>query len=200
MRLTEVIHRLGSGSHTFRVRATDTAGNVDTSPASRTWTVESTPTSTQTFAVEADAYASEAQPSVNFGAATRLNTDDGSGNDEHSYLRFSVSGLSRPIVGAKVRAYATNGSTNGPAIFGVDGAWSELGLTWATRPLAAGAASDDKGSVPKGTYVEFDVTPMVEGDGTYDFVLMPTSTDGMNLASREEPTVDRRPALVLTLG
>src|SRR6185312_7570768 len=31
---------LGEGAHTFSVRATDSSGNVDPSPASRTWTVE----------------------------------------------------------------------------------------------------------------------------------------------------------------
>lgn len=31
---------LSSGSHTFEVRATDAAGNTDTTPATRTWTIE----------------------------------------------------------------------------------------------------------------------------------------------------------------
>ncbi len=31
---------LGDGEHTFSVRATDTAGNTDTTPATRTWTVD----------------------------------------------------------------------------------------------------------------------------------------------------------------
>ncbi len=33
---------VSDGSHTFRVRATDTAGNTDTTPATRTWTIDAT--------------------------------------------------------------------------------------------------------------------------------------------------------------
>jgi hypothetical protein len=44
-----VLNDLGDGPHTFRVRATDRAGNVDTTPASHTWTVETrAPTTTIT--------------------------------------------------------------------------------------------------------------------------------------------------------
>jgi hypothetical protein len=37
---------LSDGPHTFRVRATDSTGNVDPTPAERTWTVETTPPQT----------------------------------------------------------------------------------------------------------------------------------------------------------
>ena len=37
---------LGAGTHTFQVRATDTAGNTDPVPAAETWTVDTTPPNT----------------------------------------------------------------------------------------------------------------------------------------------------------
>jgi hypothetical protein len=51
------LSNLADGSHTFQVRAIDEAGNVDVSPASYTWTVDTTaPTITLTKPAEGDSY------------------------------------------------------------------------------------------------------------------------------------------------
>jgi hypothetical protein len=42
---------LSDGSHTFNVRATDSAGNIDPSPASYSWTIDTTAISLNKYAL-----------------------------------------------------------------------------------------------------------------------------------------------------
>ena len=75
--------------------------------------------------------------------------------------------------------------------------WSETAINWNTRPARTSAATDDKGAIPVNTWVEYDVTPFVTGNGTYSFNLATTSNDGIDFYSRETATL--RPELVVTL-
>ena len=184
---------LAPASHGFEVRATDAAGNPDPSPASWSWTIGTTGQVTRSFAVEADASVFEANPTTNFGTAASLKVD--SGPQEQSYLRFTVGGVSGAIQSATMRVFATNGSANGPAVYATGNSWLETGITWNSRPAQVGAAADDKGSVTSGTWIEFNVTALVSGNGTFSFVLVPTSSDGMDTRSRQAST--NRPELVV---
>jgi hypothetical protein len=57
---------------------------------------------------------------------------------------------------------------------------------------------DDKGSIPTNSWVEYNVTPLVTGTGTYSFDLATNSTDGVDFYNREAASL--RPELVITTG
>ena len=65
------------------------------------------------------------------------------------------------------------------------GGWTESGITWNNRPSVIGGAVADIGNTPRDTWVEYDLTGHVTGDGVYDFGLLPDSTNGVRFDSRE---------------
>jgi hypothetical protein len=59
---------LADGSHTFRVRATDTVGNVEPAPASYTWQVDTVPPDTSIGPTEPPALSNSTAPSFDLSA------------------------------------------------------------------------------------------------------------------------------------
>ena len=149
---------------------------------------------TLSFAAQADARVHEAYPATNYGTSSRLEVD-GSPRAE-TYLRFTVSGVSGTVTGAKLRVYVTNGSDDGPALHASAVAWSETAITWGNRPALTSEAVQDMGKVAANAWIELDVTRLVAGDGVYSFALIPMSRNGIDLSSRE--AASNRPQLVVT--
>jgi chitodextrinase len=187
-------------TYTLGVDAFDAAGNrspqASVTAATSTCPTTTPPGGTVTFTAVADARVEEANPSSNFGSSF-LRDDGGTDPDVHSYLRFAVRGLSGAVTSAKLRMYATSSTVDGPALYATATDWSENAVTWGNRPAPASPASDDKGSISSGTWIEFDVTRLVTGDGVYGFVLIGTSSDGVDMSSREGSAA---PQLVLSTG
>jgi hypothetical protein len=186
---------LATGSHTFQVRATDLSANADPTPAAQTWTVD-THFQTVTLSPTADARVEQANASTNFGTNATLIADNQPNTE--SYLSFSVSGTGGAVVGAKLRLFAFDGTSDGPQAYGAANSWTETGITWNTSPARTTALLDDKGTIASNTWVEFDVGAAVTGDGTYSFEIAPMSSDGISFRSREAGT--DRPQLVLTVA
>src|SRR4030042_5217596 len=134
--------------------------------------------SSLTLAVEADARVLESNPTTNYGMTTRLGIDT---PGEESYLRFTVSGVTSGIQSATLRLYVTNGSSNGPSLYLTDNSWTETGITWNNRPAPTSGVIADVGSIVANGWAEDDLTSALTGNGTYDFVLLPDSTDGATL-------------------
>jgi hypothetical protein len=156
-------------------------------------------TTTLTFSANADAQVREAQPTTNFGTSA-LRADGGSDPDVESDLRFQVTGVSGPVQSAKLRVYATSGTADGPAAYSTSWTGLETALSWSNRPARTSAATDDKGAISAGAWVEWDVKSLVSGNGTHSFILATTSTDGVDFSSREAADATRRPQLVLTVA
>jgi hypothetical protein len=179
---------------------TPTAVNTSTSTLIPTSSPTNTPVSTATinsgstliFTTVADARVAEASPTTNYGTSTNLQADGDAGIAQNSYIRFNATGISGSIQNAKLRVFCTtNGTNNGPAVYLADSSWIESGtggITWNTRPALLSGAVDNSGAFGTSTWVEYNVTTLVTGNGTYTFALIADSNDGVTFSSREGTT------------
>jgi hypothetical protein len=151
---------------------------------------------TTTFGAAADARVEAANPSTNFGSSTLLRVDGGSDPAVDTYLRFSVAGIAGPVQKATLRLFATTDTANGPSLYATASTWTETQITWVNRPLANTAAIGRRATVATNTWVDYDVTSLVTGNGAYSVSLHTLSVDGLNFASREASA--NRPQLVVT--
>jgi chitodextrinase len=203
-------------SYTFEVDSFDAAGNrseralvtASTAPClssvpALTTTVETltgsenpagAESASLSFPALADARVQESAPTTNYGTSY-LRADGGSDPDVESYLSFAVSRLDGPIRQATLRVYASSYTNDGPSAYATSSGWSESAIVWNSRRSRQGLPLADKGRIASGTWVEYDVTSAVTGAGTYSFVLVPSSSDGVNFDSRERA---RPPELVIT--
>jgi len=148
------------------------------------------------FAPVADARIKQEYPNTNYGSITYLRVDGGGDPGVQSYLRFAVSGISGSVKSAKIRLYAYTDTVDGPAIYLTSNTWAENTITWNNRPGRLGNKIDDRARIKPNTWVDYDVTKLVQGNGTYSFVLYTLSDDGVYFRSREASS--NRPELVLT--
>ena len=138
------------------------------------------------FMPEADARVRESEPSANFGDGTTLRADGASDSGIESFLRFTVTDVSEPIESASLRLYVTdNGTQDGPAVYLTSNSWDENSITWDNRPAPTGSAADNKGRLSTNNWVDYDVTSLVTASGTFSFVLVADSSDGVVFSSRE---------------
>lgn len=181
-------------------RTPTTGAPVNTSTFTPTSTM-SGPGTTLTFTPVADARVAQATPTTNYGAQTNLQAGAASGSAQNSYLRFTLSGITGSIQSVKLRVYCmTNATNNGPAVYLADNNWAETGtsgITWNTQPALLSGAFDNKGAISLSTWVEYNVTALVAGDGTYSFALVADGSDGVTFASREGTP---QPEIVVTLA
>lgn len=145
------------------------------------------------FTPDADARVEQLWPTRNFGTARTLTA--GTFFRSESYLRFTVSGITGPVEQATLRLSVTNGTTNGPSVApSSNTTWSETGITWNTRPRV-GTGIGNADVIPAQGWVEYDVTPLIAGNGVFTLALVPDASDSLTVNSREAS--ENAPQLVI---
>jgi hypothetical protein len=196
-----------SPTSTSTPTATMTSTPTNTPAPTNTPTMTLTPTQTLTptpttaggsplvFVAQADAHVRQAKPTSNFGTAITVSIDGDANAIYEGYFQFTVTGVTGPVQSAVLRVFASDSTVDGPAVTAVDNTWTETGITWNTKPAPITGVIANVGSTTGGTWVEYDVTLVVIGDGVYSFALSPENADGVTLSSREGT---QPPQLVVT--
>jgi len=103
---------LGDGTHTFDVRATDPAGNLDTSPASYSWKIDNVAPSTPTLTAPADALTTNGLPQL------RATFADGTAGGDSGTVEFQLCSSSAsagascaPVAQSVTSGLVSNGGT-----------------------------------------------------------------------------------------
>jgi CSLREA domain-containing protein len=198
---------LAVGNHEFRVRAEDAAGNVDTTPATRTWTVAATCVpSTPTVGASADTWLLQSSSSSNYGNDSAIKVDSKAGGNARVLVRFNLPTIPAGcnVMSARLRLYASSYQAGRTLqALQVSAPWTESAVTWSNQPMTTGTAA----TVASGSgYREWIVTSQVQSMYTgsnHGFVVRDSVEGGSGIEqafnSRENGT-NNPPRLVLTFG
>jgi hypothetical protein len=183
-------------TYSYSVDAFDLSGNHSAQTAPLSVTIPGGAGS-MTFADQADTYVNASSPTSNYGTGSTLRTD--ASPDVHSYLKFTVSGLSgKSISRARLMVYANTSSTVGISALSVaDNSWDEKTMTYNTAP-ALGSVLASSGAFSSGTWVSLDVTTFVKAEGTYSLGLTTPSSTASSFQSKEASS--NHPQLIIDLG
>jgi PKD repeat protein len=149
-----------------------------------------------TFTPTDDTFVSSGTPTTVNGDLLHVRARSGSPQVQ-AYFKFTVTASGSPQ-SAVLRLWVIDPSPDGGSLFLVpDNSWSEGTMTWQTREPTTGSALDSAGAVSLSTWVSFDVSSVVTGDGTYSFALISNSTDVVRYSSSEASAANR-PQLIVT--
>jgi Calcineurin-like phosphoesterase len=153
---------------------------------------------TITLSPAADSYVMADQPTANFGTATSLRIDGSP--VAVAYLKFDVQGLTSAPTQATLKVVSPISSTTPINAKSAGNTWTETGLTYDNRPaIGQNPVASDTPSTTNDV-LTFDVTSLVQGNGLVSIALDTTSSTSKSPPSRENPTVEYRPQLVIDTG
>jgi fibronectin type 3 domain-containing protein len=132
----------------------------------------------------------------NFGTVSALNVNSGTQSTQYSLLKFNVSGVgTRVVTQAKLRMYVGDGSQNGGRFHQVtNNNWTENSVTWNNKPAFNSTALAYLSAVNQNTWVEVDLTSLINGDGVYSVLIDSNLRDLASYGSKESAS---KPQLII---
>jgi hypothetical protein len=180
----------------FTVTLTTWTPNGATSVETKTSAVTVTPS--VIYTPTDDSWVRSTAPTSNYGTQSVLSirSQPSTGTFQRAYLRFAVTGMTQPVVAAKLRLYVRDPSPDGGAVYLTGAAWTERTITWNNAPPLTGDALGAAGAVETGTWAEIPLPSILfsAGDGIYTFGIANASNDTVGYGSRQSATA---PQLVL---
>jgi hypothetical protein len=167
-------------------------------------TVVGAGTTTLRFAPTDDALVRSDRPTTNYGSLNYLRLR-GTEAFYTSYIKFNLVGVSGLVTSARLRFYATDGTSNASAVYAVSNdylgtstAWTQEGLNWNNAPLMNGSPIViEQGAIANNSWVEYNLSSVIMGDGTYSFGLSIASSNSLYFYSKE--AISNQPVLEIVV-
>jgi hypothetical protein len=155
---------LADGTHTLSLRATDPAGNVDTSPASYSWSIDNVAPSTPNLVSPADTSLMNAIPQL------RASFDDATSGGDTGTVAFQLCSSSAPI--GTACAPLVQSSTSGSMSSGGTASWTPGALadgTYSWQARATDVSGNQSGwSATRGFQLDTSVPTVPASDSPAD--------------------------------
>jgi fibronectin type 3 domain-containing protein len=190
-------------TYTYEVSAVDAAGNESSKESDSVTTPDAS--GILTFSPTDDATVDSSQSAVNLGGSSRITVDNSPVN--YSLLKFNVNLTSGCSVSSAKLQLTVGSNTNDNSAYGGDvygassNSWDESSVNWDTAPLAAGTkVGSVTTAVALNTAYEFDVKPLITGDGPVSMIIKSINSDGARYYSKEGGNPAQDPKLLVTCG
>jgi hypothetical protein len=179
----------------IRIRSNDTYNSPYVFRVSGTVLPPTIPKTTS-FQAVADAWVNQLKPTANYGSGKYLRVRSAAtGKGNHTYLKFTVSGVSSAIQSVKLQIKTWAYDFPGARIYHLkDSTWNESTINWNNASLAF-YTQFALGPLTANTWHEIDVTSMITGNGTYTLGLVAADEPSLRFWSRES---SYKPTLIVT--